>query len=86
MQWSTLPSECRQREVTEVAFHAKRSERKGTMQWSTLPSECRQREVTEVAFHAKRSERKGTMQWSLSRASAGNVRIHTSPLGADKEA
>jgi len=56
------------------------------MQWSTLPSECRQREVTEVAFHAKRSERKGTMEWSLSRASAGNVRIHTSPLGADKEA
>ena len=35
---------------------------------------------------AKRSERKGTMQWSLSRASAGNVRIHTSPLGAKKEA
>jgi len=26
------------------------------------------------------------MQWSLSRASAGNVRIHTSPHGAEKEA
>ena len=56
------------------------------MEWSTLPSECRQREVTEVAFHAKRSERKGTMGWALSRASAGNVRIHTSLLGAAKDA
>jgi hypothetical protein len=52
----------------------------------TLPSECRQREVTEGTFHAKRSERKRTIAWSLSRASAGNVRIHTSPLGAKKEA
>ncbi|MGE0074560.1 MAG: alpha-glucosidase [Sphaerochaetaceae bacterium] len=34
----------------------------------------------------KRSEWKGTMECSLSRASAGNVRIHTSPLGAEKEA
>ena len=51
------------------------------MQWSTLPSECGQREVTEGAFHAKRSERRGTTKWSLFRASAGNVRIHTSPLG-----
>ncbi|PKL28619.1 MAG: hypothetical protein CVV46_05635 [Spirochaetae bacterium HGW-Spirochaetae-2] len=53
---------------------------------ATLPSECRQREVTEGTFHAKRSEWKGAMQWPLSRASAGNVRIHTSPLGAGKEA
>ncbi|PKL20167.1 MAG: hypothetical protein CVV48_14295 [Spirochaetae bacterium HGW-Spirochaetae-4] len=49
MQWSTLPSECRQREVTEGAFHAKRSERKGTMQWSALPSECRQRKDPYLA-------------------------------------
>ena len=52
----------------------------------TLPSECRQREVTKGTFHAKRSEGKGTMEWSLSRASAGNVRLHPSPLGATKEA
>ena len=41
---------------------------------------------TFFSLIAKRSEWKGTMEWSLSRASAGNVRIHTSPLGAGKEA
>jgi len=46
---ATFPSECRQREVTEEAFHAKRSEGKGTMAWTTLPSECRQRKDPYLA-------------------------------------
>ncbi len=37
-------------------------------------------------FISKRSERKGTMECSLSRASAGNVRLHTALLGAAQEA
>ncbi len=39
----TLPSECRQREVTEVAFHSQTKRGERDRETVTLPSECRQR-------------------------------------------
>ncbi|MGE0073848.1 MAG: biotin--[acetyl-CoA-carboxylase] ligase [Sphaerochaetaceae bacterium] len=40
----------------------------------------------QVDFISKRSELERTKEWSLSRASAGNVRFDTLPLGAAREA
>ena len=51
-----------------------------------IPSEILALWPGPLTVIAKRSERNGTVKRSLSRASAGNVRIHTSPLGAEKEA
>ena len=45
----TLPSECRQREVTEVAFHSQTEREERDHGMVTLPSECRQRKDSYLA-------------------------------------